>query len=300
MAAIAPQKQTLSASVDAAVAVIRSRVPADFAPRIGIILGSGMGDVAKSITDAVAVPYADCPGFQVSTVHGHAGNVVCGRLNGIDVACLQGRVHFYEGGPASAVMAPINTLKRLGCRVLLATTAVGSLEPDVGPGSLVVVNDHINLQGLNPLVGINDDAIGTRFPSLQDAYDPKLRELLHAAAAQESLPKMTEGVYLSTLGPSFETPAEIRAFKVLGANVVGMSLVAEIISARHASMRCSALSVVVNFASGMSDVEITHEETLHYTAQVAARVAKLVLAYVVKVNEMLTAEVGGAGGKGSD
>ena len=169
----------------------------------------------------------------------------------------------------------------------------------MGPGSLVVVNDHINLQGLNPLVGINDDSIGTRFPSLQDAYDPKLRKLLHEAAAQEDLPKMTEGVYLSTLGPSFETPAEIRAFKVMGANVVGMSLVAEIISARHASMRCSALSVVVNFASGMSDVEITHEETLHYTAQVAARVAKLVLAYVVKVNEMLIAEGEGAA-KGSE
>lgn len=287
---------SLSSDVDKAVSVIRSRVPHGFAPRIGIILGSGMGDVAKSITDSVSVPYSDCPGFQVSTVHGHAGNVVCGKLNGIDVACLQGRVHFYEGGPASAVMAPINTLKRLGCRVLLATTAVGSLEKDVGPGSLVVVNDHINLQGLNPLVGINDDSIGTRFPSMQDAYDPKLRQMLHESASQESLPSMTEGVYLSTLGPSFETPAEIRAFKVMGANVVGMSLVAEIISARHASMRCSALSVVVNYASGMSEVEITHEETLHYTAQVAARVAKLVLAYVVKVDNMLKEEESADGG----
>ena len=135
------------------MAIVRSRAPANFAPRIAIILGSGMGDVAKSIKKAVAIPYSELPGFAVSTVHGHAGNVVIGTLNGIDVACLQGRVHFYEGGPAKAVMAPINTLKRLGCEVLLNTAAVGSLQAKVGPGSVVVVNDHINFQGLNPLVG---------------------------------------------------------------------------------------------------------------------------------------------------
>ena len=279
--------KSLSDLVDDAVDIVQSRAPRGFAPRIAIILGSGMGDVAASIKNAVAIPYNELPGFAVSTVHGHAGNVVIGTLNGIDVACLQGRVHFYEGGPASAVMAPINTLRRLGCEVLLNTAAVGSLESTVGPGSVVVVNDHINFQGLNPLVGVNDDRFGVRFPSLQDAYDLELRTMLHAANKKCKLSKMTEGVYLSCLGPSFETPAEIRMFKILGASVVGMSLVAEIIAARHCGMRCSALSVVVNYASGMSDVEITHEETLHYTAAVAENVAKLTLAYVKMVDASL-------------
>jgi xanthosine phosphorylase len=279
---------SLSEKVDQSVEIVRSRAPKGFNPRIAIILGSGMGDVAKSIKNAVAIPYSELPGFSVSTVHGHAGNVVIGKLNGIDVACLQGRVHFYEGGPASAVMAPINTLKRLGCQVLLNTAAVGSLRLNVGPGSVVVVNDHINFQGLNPLVGANDERFGVRFPSLQDAYDPVLRQMLHAASKKAKLKPMTEGVYCSCLGPSFETPAEIRMFKVLGADVVGMSLVAEIIAARHCGMRCSALSVVVNYASGMSEVEITHEETLHYTAEVASDVAKLTLQYVKMVDAHLT------------
>jgi xanthosine phosphorylase len=278
----------LSDLVDQSVEIVRSRAPRNFSPRIAIILGSGMGDVAKSIENAISIPYNLLPGFAVSTVHGHAGNVVIGTLNGIDVACLQGRVHFYEGGPASAVMAPINTLKRLGCEVLLNTAAVGSLEETVGPGKVMVVNDHINFQGLNPLVGVNDERFGVRFPSLQGAYDLDLRTLLHAAAKKCKLQKMTEGVYCSCLGPSFETPAEIRMFKVLGASVVGMSLVAEIIAARHCGMRCSALSIVVNYASGMTDVEITHEETLHYTAAVAENVAKLTQEYVQMVDAHLT------------
>ena len=277
----------LSDLVDQSVAIVQSRAPKNFAPRIAIILGSGMGDVAKSIKKSVFIPYSDLPGFAVSTVHGHAGNVVIGTLNGIDVACLQGRVHFYEGGPASAVMAPINTLKRLGCQVLLNTAAVGSLEEECGPGSVMVVNDHINFQGLNPLVGHNDPRFGVRFPSLQGGYDKSLRTLLHAAAKKCKLPKMTEGVYCSCLGPSFETPAEIRMFKILGASVVGMSLVAEIIAARHCGMRCSALSIVVNYASGMTDIEITHEETLHYTGAVAENVAKLTSTYVKMVDAEL-------------
>ena len=275
---------SLSDKVDQSVEIIRSHSQKGFNPRIAIILGSGMGDVAKSIKNAITIPYSELPGFSISTVHGHAGNVVIGSLNGVDVACLQGRVHFYEGGPASAVMAPINTLKRLGCQVLLNTAAVGSLQLEVGPGSVVVVNDHINFQGLNPLVGINDKRFGLRFPSLQGAYDPILIDILHSANKAIKLEPMTEGVYCSCLGPSFETPAEIRMFKVLGADVIGMSLVAEIIAARHCGRRCSALSVVVNYASGMSELEITHEETLHYTSTVAADVAKLTLQYVKMVD----------------
>ena len=257
----------------------RPGLPEGFAPKVGIILGSGMSGVAKSIEGQVVVSYADLPGFAVSTVSGHAGNMVLGTLNGVHVACMQGRVHHYEGGDPRKVLLPIYTLRKLGCNVLLATTAVGSTNMESGPGSIVVVNDHINLQGVNPLIGKNDP-IGHRFPSMLHAYDPELRGILHSCAEKEGLPKMTEGVYLSVLGPSFETPAEIRAFKTMGADVVGMSLVSEIIAARHCGMKCAALSIVVNYASGLTNDHITHDETLHYTAQAADKVTKLTLAFV--------------------
>lgn len=271
-------------------------------PRIGIILGSGMGDVTNFIKNAIYIPYEDLPGFSKSTVHGHAGNVVIGTLNGIEVVCLQGRVHYYEGGNANAVMVPINTLKMLGCEVLLATAAVGSLNEDIGPGSVVVVKDHINFQGVNPLVGPNDDIFGCRFPSLQNAYDKELRDLIHEAGQKADTREMTEGVYCSCLGPSFETPAEVKMIKSFGADIVGMSLVGEIIAARHCGLKCSALAIVVNLAEGMSDTKITHEETLHYTAEVAESVATLTMEYVKLVDESLTKKyktlnnLGGRGG----
>ena len=258
-----------------------------FSPRIAIILGSGMGNVAKSIKDAIYIPYGDLPGFSNSTVHGHAGNVVLGSIDGVDVACLQGRVHYYEGGPADAVMVPINTLKMLGCDTLLATAAVGSLDDNIGPGSIVVVKDHINFQGVNPLVGLNENILGPRFPSLQNAYDKELRTLLHEASNNIKMKEMTEGVYCSLLGPSFETPAEVNMIWNFGADVVGMSLVGEIIAARHCGMKCSALAIVVNFAEGLSDTKITHEETLHYTDKVADSVANLTKEYIKLVNRKI-------------
>jgi len=261
-------------------------------PRIGIILGSGMGDVTKFIKNAIYIPYEDLPGFSKSTVHGHAGNVVIGTLNGIDIVCLQGRVHYYEGGLAGAVMVPINTLKQLGCKVLLATAAVGSLNENVGPGSVVVVKDHINLQGMNPLVGINNKEFGCRFPSLQNSYDKGLRNLIHQAGKKIGVREMTEGVYCSCLGPSFETPAEVTMIKSFGGDIVGMSLVGEIIAGRHCGLKCSALGIVVNLAEGMSDTKITHEETLHYTAEVAESVAKLTMEYVKLVDKSLTIALG--------
>ena len=258
-----------------------------FSPRIAIILGSGMGNVAKSIKNAIYIPYGDLPGFSNSTVHGHAGNVVLGSIDGVDVACLQGRVHYYEGGPADAVMVPINTLKMLGCDTLLATAAVGSLDDNIGPGSIVVVKDHINFQGVNPLVGLNENILGPRFPSLQNAYDKELRTLLHEASDNIKMKKMTEGVYCSLLGPSFETPAEVNMIWNFGADIVGMSLVGEIIAARHCGMKCSALAIVVNFAEGLSDTKITHEETLHYTDKVADSVANLTKEYIKLVNRKI-------------
>merc|ERR1711865_575461 len=270
---------TTGSVCDEAVHMIRSRAP-DAKPRIGIILGSGMGSVADDIKNPTVIPYGDLPGFHVSTVQGHAGSLVLGELGGVEVACLRGRVHLYEGGNPEKVRCPVYTLKGIGCDVLLMTTAVGSLREDVGPGQLVTVTDHINFQGCHPLVGPNDP-IGTRFPSLIDAYDPKLRELLHQSAQEEEVP-LYDGVYLACTGPSFETPAEIRAFRTLGADVVGMSTVAEVVCARHCDLRVAAIAVVVNHASGMTDKHINHEETLFFSAQAAKNLTGVVEEFVAR------------------
>lgn len=253
-------------------------------PIIGIVLGSGMGNVATNIENSVIIPYKELPGFSVSTVEGHAGNMIIGTLNDVPVVCLQGRVHLYEGGSCRKVLVPIYTMKMLGCKFFLATTAVGSLRNDVGPGSIVSITDHINMQGSNPLVGLND-LIGPRFPSLLNAYDLDLKKIMHNCALQKNI-KLNDGVYLATNGPSFETPAEIKAFKILGADVVGMSLVGEIIAARHCGLKCAALSIVVNFASGLTDEHITHEETLHYSKQASSNVSELVLQFVESLNNI--------------
>ena len=192
-----------------AAAVVAERAPG-FRPRLGLVLGSGLGALADELSDAVTIPYADLPGFRVGTVSGHAGALTLGSLDGVPVACLRGRSHVYEGIEASAVTTPIRTLRLLGAEILVLTNAAGSLRPEAGPGSLVALTDHINLQGFNPLVGPNDEDAGPRFPTLLDAYDPELRAGLHAAADALGMP-LHDGVYLAVSGPSFETPAEIRA-----------------------------------------------------------------------------------------
>lgn len=224
------------------------------------------------------IPYADIPDFPVSTVHGHAGEFILGTLEGVSVACLKGRIHLYEGIDARKLQIPIYTMKLLGCETLFLTSATGSLRPEAGAGSLVLLTDHINMQGLNPLVGKNDP-IGTRFPSLKDAYDPELRQKMKAFAEAEGI-KLHEGVYLACLGPSFETPAEIRAFRTLGADVVGMSTVAEVILARHCGMKVLAISAVVNLASGMAESHITHEETLHFSNQASGNLTALLRGFL--------------------
>lgn len=234
-----------------------------------MILGSGMGGVADAIENPTIVPYKDIPNFPRSTVHGHSGQLVCGSLCGVDVMCFQGRVHMYEGIDPASLRVPIYALKLLGCEALMITSAVGSLRTEVGAGELVLLNDHINMQGRNPLVGPNDP-IGPRFPGMMDAYDPGMRERAHAIAKENNI-RVTDGVVLSVLGPMFETPAEIRAYRTLGADVVGMSTVAEITLARHADMKCLAFGVVVNLASGMQEV-INHEETLHFAGIASPKV----------------------------
>ena len=249
------------------------------APRLGIILGSGLGAVAEALEDAVAIPYTELEDFPAPSVHGHAGTLSLGTLSGVRVACLSGRKHVYEGGDPGAMRGPVRALRRAGAEALFVTNAAGSLDAHVGPGSLMAISDHINMLGVNPLTGPNDDAVGERFPSMRDAYDPELRRLLHEAAGALGIP-LAEGVYLATAGPSFETPAEIRAFRTLGADAVGMSTVPEVILARHAGLRVAAVSAISNLAEGMSDVPLSHEQTLADAQRAAGDLARLLEGFV--------------------
>lgn len=264
-----------------AVDVIRARAP-DFAPRVGLILGSGLGGIATAIEQVAAIDYADLPGFPRPSIKGHAGRVVLGRLGGIEVACLRGRVHLYEGVPAAAVNVLPRTLKALGCELVILTNAAGSLRPEIEPGAIALIEDHINLLGQNPLVGPNDDAIGPRFPDMSEVYDRGLRERAWAVAARLKMP-LRSGVYLATLGPSFETPAEIRAFRTLGADLVGMSTVPEAISARHCGLKVLGLSVVTNLAAGLGEQALSHEQTLAVAAEAADRLQQLLLALLEEI-----------------
>jgi xanthosine phosphorylase len=251
-------------------------------PRVGIVLGSGLGAVADAVQDANVLPYEELPGFPRPTVKGHAGRAVIGDLGGITVAVLQGRRHLYEGGDPEPIRTPIRALRAAGAETLILTNAAGSLRPEVGPGSLMAITDHINLTGANPLVGPNDDAIGPRFPSLRDAYDPQLRTTLHATADELGIP-LADGVYLAVTGPTFETPAEIRAFGTLGADAVGMSTVPETIVARHAGMKVAAISTITNLAEGLSAEPLSHEQTLRDAHRAAGDLSRLIAAFVGKL-----------------
>jgi len=216
---------------------------AEHAPRVGIVLGSGLGEVAEAVQDATVVDYEQLAGWPRPSVQGHAGKAVLGRIGGVPVAVLQGRAHLYEGGDPDALRTPVRALRAAGAEILILTNAAGSLQPDVGPGRLMAITDHINLTGVNVLMGPNDDSVGPRFPSLHDAYDPELLDDLRAAARETEI-DLAEGVYLAVTGPSFETPAEIRAFGRLGADAVGMSTVQETIVARHCGLRVAAISAI--------------------------------------------------------
>jgi xanthosine phosphorylase len=255
--------------------VLRSQLE----PRVGVVLGSGLGAVADAVQDPIAVGYEELPGFPRPTVHGHAGQAVLGRLSDVPVCVLMGRAHLYEGGEATQRVTPVRALRAAGAEVLILTNAAGSLRQEVGPGRLMAISDHINLTGHNPLVGPNDDAIGPRFPSLRDAYDPALRAELHVTARDLDI-ELAEGVYLAVSGPSFETPAEIRAFRTLGADAVGMSTVHETIIARHAGLRVAAVSAISNLAEGMSDVPLSHEQTLADAQRAAVDLVRLLEAFI--------------------
>jgi inosine/guanosine/xanthosine phosphorylase family protein len=267
-----------------AAAVIREAAGDGFTtPRLGMVLGSGLGGLAEAVEDATAIPYADLPGFPVGSVAGHAGRLVLGTLAGTPVVVLQGRAHLYEGIPASDLAVPVRTVRALGAETLVLTNAAGSLNPEAGPGSLMALTDHINLMGANPLMGPNDDELGPRFVGLGDAYDLDLRGALRTAADAEGV-QLHEGVYLAVAGPSFETPAEIRAFKVLGADAVGMSTVPEVIVARHCGLRVAAVSAITNLAEGMGEEVLSHEHTLASAAIAAKDLQRVLIRFVEAYN----------------
>ncbi len=252
--------------LDAAAAAVRART--ETTPAVGVVLGSGLGAFADAVEDAVEVPYADIPGWPRATAVGHAGRLVLGSFGGVPVAVMRGRAHLYEGLSPTEVVFGIRVLGQLGIRTLVLTNAVGAIDDSLRPGQLVLISDHLNLQAQSPLVGPNDESLGPRFPDMSDAYDPELRAAAKAAAEQLGL-DLGEGVYAAWLGPAFETPAEIRMLRTLGADTVGMSTVPEVLAARHMGIRCLAVSCVTNLAAGISPEPIDHEQVLEVGARAA-------------------------------
>lgn len=243
-------------------------------PRVGVILGSGLGSFADAVERPTEIAYADIPGWPLSTAVGHAGTLVLGEFGGVEVAVLKGRAHLYEGHPADKVVFGVRVLGLLGIRSLVLTNACGAVDTSFAPGQLVALSDHLNLQGTSPLVGPNDDSLGPRFPDMSDAYDPELRRLAREAAARLGF-ELAESVYAAWLGPAFETPAEIRMMRTLGAGLVGMSTVPEVLAARHLGIRCLALSCVTNMAAGVLPEPIDHEQVLAIGARASGQLIAL-------------------------
>jgi purine-nucleoside phosphorylase len=247
------------------------------APRVGIVLGSGLGGLADELDGRVELPYAEIPGWPASTAVGHAGVLVVGTVDDVPVAVLKGRAHLYEGVPADRAVFGVRVLGRLGVRTLVVTNAAGAINEGYRPGMLVLISDHVNLLGTSPLVGPNDDGLGPRFPDLSDAYDPELRARAREAASDLGL-ELGEGVYGGWLGPQFETPAEIRFLRAIGCDLAGMSTVPEVIAARHMGIRCLGVSVVTNMAAGVVDGKLDHEAVLAIGAEVQPRLTALLRA----------------------
>ncbi|MFL6211687.1 MAG: purine-nucleoside phosphorylase [Pyrinomonadaceae bacterium] len=264
-----------------AARVIRARWPEE--ARIALVLGSGLGAFADDLTDAVALDYAEIPGFARSTVEGHAGRLVCGQVDGVPVAAMQGRFHYYEGYEWEDVTFPMRVLGALGIKVLVLTNAAGGLNNSLTQGSLMLISDHLNLMGANPLRGANDPRFGPRFPDLSEVYDREFQEIaIHAARAMNI--ELRRGIYAALQGPSYETPAEIRMLRALGADAVGMSTVPESIVARHMGLKVLGISCITNMAAGVSDQPIDHAEVIETGERVRATFAELLRRVIPKLN----------------
>ena len=243
-------------------------------PRVAVVLGSGLGAFADSLEDQNIIPYHEIPGWPQSTAAGHAGKLVTGTIGGVHVAALAGRVHLYEGYNARQVVFGVRALARLGVEYLILTNAAGGINPAYQPGQLVLISDHINLTGQNPLTGPNDDSWGPRFPDMSEAYSRRCRKIAREAGSEMNL-DLAEGIYAAVAGPSYETPAEIRYLRTIGADLIGMSTVHETIAANHMSMKVLGISCVTNFAAGVTDQKLDHKEVLEAGAKIKDTMVEL-------------------------
>jgi len=262
--------------IDRIANVIRSK--SSYHPKVGIILGSGLGALAKSIEFSTNIPYNEIPEWPVSTVIGHQGQLVIGKLEDKEVIVMQGRVHYYEGYSIAQVALPVRVLQRLGIEILIVTNAAGAVNPDYTPGDLMLITDHINMigmAGLNPLRGPNLNELGVRFPDMSQAYDPAIMAMARKASVEEKI-ELREGVYISLAGPSFETPADLRFLRIIGADAVGMSTVPEVIAARHGGTRVLGISGISNKANLDGATKTTHEEVLEAGQILAPKLTTLI------------------------
>ena len=270
----------LFSRAEAAAAFVLAQT--DLRPQIGLVLGSGLGSFADDLSEAVRIPYAEIPTFPCSTAIGHAGRLVVGKSGDVPVAVMQGRVHLYEGYSAAEVAFPTRVLARTGVRALILTNAAGGINLEYGQGALVILRDHISLQGQNPLTGANDERLGPRFPDMSYTYSKRYREIALEEAKKLSIPPR-EGVYAALAGPSYETPAEIRYLRAIGADLVGMSTVPEAIAARHMGMNVLAISCVTNMAAGIVDKALVHDEVLEAGRRVMGEFIALLRAVLPRV-----------------
>lgn len=275
------ENKNLLTKIQEAAAYIKEQYPT--APEIGLILGSGLGVIADLVENAKVITYDSIPHFPVSTVEGHAGELLLGTIQGKHVLLMKGRFHMYEGYGVEVVSFPVRVMKELGVHTLLVTNAAGGVNTSYEVGDLMLIKDHINFTFRNPLIGPNFNELGVRFPDMSEGYSRKLRQVAKDVAAEQGV-KLQEGVYIGLLGPSYETPAEIRMMRTLGADAVGMSTVAEVIVARHAGMQVLGFSCISNMAAGILDQPLSHEEVMETTERVKPKFLKLILGIVAKLD----------------
>lgn len=259
--------------LEKSVDFIRGKIGA-FEPEIGIVLGSGLGELADEYCE-IAIPYSEIPGFEASTVSGHKSRLVFAEINGKKVVMMQGRFHYYEGHPIQKVVFPIKVMKKLGVKTVILTNAAGGVNPAFNPSDLMIITDHINHMNVNPLIGPNDDKMGVRFPDMSEVYSPELVELTKKTASKLGI-DVQEGVYMALTGPSYETPAEVRMARIVGADAVGMSTVPEAIVAKWAGMNVIGISCICNSAAGVSTVALSHDDVIHAASIAKERFKKLI------------------------